>query len=123
MARDAWSRHSMRRPPGTLPRILRKRGVAAVAVCFMNAFMNGANERRMKAILEDELPGIPITASADVLPEIFEHERFSTTVVNAVLTPVVGAYTARLGERLAEGGYRRHWPRPAPGRTGSGRSA
>ncbi len=87
-------------------RILRKRGVAAVAVCFMNAFMNGANERRMKAILEEELPGIPITASADVLPEIFEHERFSTTVVNAVLAPVVGQYTARLGDRLAEGGYR-----------------
>src|SRR3984885_14852039 len=44
-------------------RILRKRGVAAVAVCFMNAFMNGANERRMKAILEAELPGVPVTAS------------------------------------------------------------
>ncbi len=87
-------------------RVLRKRNVAAVAVCFMNAFMNGANERRMKAILEEELPGIPITASSDVLPEIFEHERFCTTVVNAVLSPVVGNYTARLGERLAEGGYR-----------------
>ena len=86
-------------------RILRKRGVAAVAVCFMNAFMNGANERRMKAILEDELPGIPITASADVLPEIFEHERFSTTVVNAVLTPVVGSYT-RSGSATG-------WPRAA----------
>jgi N-methylhydantoinase A len=89
-----------------IARILRKRGVAAVAVCFMNAFMNCANERRMKAILEEELPGIPITASADVLPEIFEHERFSTTVVNAVLTPVVGEYTTRLSDRLAEGGYR-----------------
>jgi N-methylhydantoinase A len=87
-------------------RILRKRGVAAVAICFMNAFMNGTNERRMKAILENELPDVPITTSADVLPEIFEHERFSTTVVNAVLTPVVGAYTARLSDRLAEAGYR-----------------
>lgn len=87
-------------------RILRKRQVAAVAVCFMNAFMNGVNERRMKAILEAELPGIPITASSEVLPEIFEHERFSTTVVNAVLSPVVGEYTARLGEKLVEGGYR-----------------
>jgi N-methylhydantoinase A len=87
-------------------RILRKRGVAAVAICFMNAFMNGANERRMKAILEDALPGVPITASSDVLPEIFEHERFSTTVVNAVLSPVVGEYTGRLSDRLAEGGYR-----------------
>jgi N-methylhydantoinase A len=86
-------------------RILRKRQVAAVAICFMNAFMNGANERRMKAILEEELPGVPVTTSSEVLPEIFEHERFSTTVVNAVLSPVVGTYTARLGERLAEGGY------------------
>lgn len=87
-------------------RILRKRQVAAVAICFMNAFMNGANERRMKSVLEDELPGVPITTSSEVLPEIFEHERFSTTVVNAVLSPVVGDYTARLGDRLAEGGYK-----------------
>ncbi len=87
-------------------RILRKRGVAAVAVCFMNAFANGANERRMKAILEEMLPGVPITASSDVLPEIFEHERFSTTVVNAALAPVVGDYAARLADRLREGGYR-----------------
>ena len=64
----------------------------------MNSFMNGANERRMKAILEEELPGVPITASSEVLPEIFEHERFSTTVVNAVLTPVIGDYAARLGD-------------------------
>jgi len=87
-------------------RILRKRNVAAVAVCFMNAFMNGVHEQRMKAILEEALPGVPVTTSSEVLPEIFEHERFSTTVVNAALTPVVGDYTARLGERLAEGGYR-----------------
>lgn len=86
-------------------RILRKRGVAAVAVCFMNAFANGANERRMKEILEAELPGVPVAASSEVLPEIFEHERFSTTVVNAILAPVAGDYCARLGDRLAEGGY------------------
>ncbi len=87
-------------------RVLRKRQVAAVAVCFMNAFANGANERRMKAILEQELPGVPITASSEVLPEIFEHERFSTTVVNAALAPVVGDYAHRLADRLREGGYR-----------------
>jgi N-methylhydantoinase A len=87
-------------------RVLRKRQVSAVAICFMNSFVNGVNERRMKAILEQELPGIPITASSDVLPEIFEHERFSTTVVNAVLSPVVGDYSARLADRLAAEGYR-----------------
>lgn len=86
-------------------RILKKRGVAAVAVCFMNAFTNGANERLMKRILVEALPGVAVTTSSEVLPEIFEHERFSTTVVNAILAPVVGDYCTRLGERLAEGGY------------------
>ena len=85
-------------------RVLRKRNVAAVAVCFMNSFTNGANERRMKQILEEELPGVAITASSDVMPEIFEHERFSTTVVNAILAPVVGVYCERLAEKLREGG-------------------
>jgi N-methylhydantoinase A len=88
-------------------RTLRRREVAAVAVCFMNAYVNGANERRMKVILEEELPGVPVSISSGVLPEIFEHERFSTTVVNAALSPVVVDYTTRLGERLREGGYAR----------------
>ena len=70
-------------------RILKKRGVAAVAVCFMNAYANGANEQRMKAILAEALPGVPVSISSEILPEIFEHERFSTTVVNAALSPVV----------------------------------
>jgi N-methylhydantoinase A len=88
-------------------RVLRKRGVLAVAVCFMNAFTNGANERRMKQILEEELPGVAITTSSEVMPEIFEHERFSTTVVNAILAPVVGVYCERLAEKLKAGGYKR----------------
>ena len=84
---------------------LRKRGYAAVAVCFMNSFANPANEREMKRILEQELPGVAISNSADVLCEMFEHDRFSTAVVNAVLQPVVGAYALRLQERLRAGGY------------------
>jgi N-methylhydantoinase A len=87
-------------------RVLRKRGVAAVAVCFMNAFINGDNEKRMKDILVEELPGIPISTSSEVLPEIFEHERFSTTVVNAALSPVLVDYTTRLGDRLSNAGYK-----------------
>jgi N-methylhydantoinase A len=88
-------------------RILKRRGVAAIAVCFMNAFMNGANEKRMKEILQEAMPDIPVSTSSEVLPEIFEHERFSTTVANAVLSPVVVDYTRRLGERLAVDGYTR----------------
>ncbi len=87
-------------------RILKKRGVAAVAVCFMNAYANPANEQRMKAVLADALPGVPLSISSEILPEIFEHERFSTTVVNAALSPVVVDYTTRLGARLADAGYR-----------------
>ena len=87
-------------------RVLKKRGVAAVAVCFINSYTNPANERRMKAILEQAMPGVPVSTSSDVLPEIFEHERFSTTVVNAAVSPVVVDYVDRLGARLAEAGYR-----------------
>jgi N-methylhydantoinase A len=88
-------------------RILKRRGVAAIAVCFMNAYLNGENERAMRDILLAEMPDIPVSISSQVLPEIFEHERFSTTVVNAVVSPVVVSYTSRLGERLADEGYTR----------------
>ena len=88
-------------------RVLKRREVAAVAVCFMNAYMNGANERRMRQILEEEMPGVPVSTSSGVLPEIFEHERFSTTVVNAALSPVLVDYTTRLEARLRQEGYTR----------------
>ena len=76
-----------------------------MAIGFIKAFMNGANERLMKEILAEMLPGVTISASSDVLPEIFEHERFSTTVVNAALSPVMVDYATRLGDRLANAGY------------------
>jgi len=85
--------------------ILRKRGVQTVAVCFVNAYANPAHELRMRELLEEELPGVAVSTSAEVLPEIFEHERFSTTVANAVLSPLVSGYVGRLQERLAEHGY------------------
>jgi N-methylhydantoinase A len=88
-------------------RILKRRGVKAVSVCFMNAFVNGENERRMRAIIREEIPGLPVSISSEVMPEIFEHERFSTTVANAVLSPVVVDYTTRLGDSLRSKGYKR----------------
>jgi N-methylhydantoinase A len=86
--------------------ILKRRGVSAVAVCFVNAYANPRHELRMREILETELPGVTVSTSSEVLPEIFEHERFSTTVANAILAPLVGGYVRRLEERLREGGYR-----------------
>ena len=84
---------------------LRSREIRTVAVCFMNAHANAANEQRMVEILAEELPGTHIVCSSDVLHEIFEHERFSTTVVNAVLMPLVDGYIARLDSQLQAAGY------------------
>ncbi|MBB2965018.1 N-methylhydantoinase A [Methylobacterium sp. R2-1] len=89
-----------------LARIIKKRGVKTIAVCFANAFINPANEQRMRDILAAELPEAVISTSSDIMPEIFEHERFSTTVANAVLAPVVGNYASRLESRMKAGGYK-----------------
>ena len=85
--------------------VLRRRGTQTVAVCFVNAHANPAHEARMREILEAELPGVAVSTSAEVLPEIFEHERFSTTVANAVLSPLISGYVNRLQDRLGREGY------------------
>jgi N-methylhydantoinase A len=88
-----------------IARILKRRRMQSVAICFMNAYMSGANEQRMKEIIQEEMPGAYVCTSSELLPEIFEHERFSTCVTNAVLGPVVGDDLKDLGERLKEHGY------------------
>ncbi|GHG96378.1 hydantoinase/oxoprolinase family protein [Pseudodonghicola xiamenensis] len=87
--------------------VLKKRGVKSIAVCFMNSYVNAENEKRMRDILKEVMPEIPVSISAEIMPEIFEHERFSTAMANAVVSPVVVDYVSRLGEKLAEGGYER----------------
>src|SRR3984893_4762623 len=87
-------------------KVIGKRGVKTIAVCFVNSFANPVNEQRMRDILLRELPGTTISISSDIMPEIFEHERFSTTVANTVLAPVTGDYTRDLAKRLADGGYK-----------------
>ena len=86
-------------------RLLGRHGVKTVAVCFINSYANPAHEQRMRAILEEELPEVLVSTSSDVLPEIFEHERFSTTIANAVLQPLVGRYVRDLAGELERGGY------------------
>jgi len=83
---------------------LRARKVQTVAVCFINAYANPVNEDRMRTILEEELPGVSVSTSSEILPEIFEYERFSTTVANAVLSPLVSGYVDRLERSLKDGG-------------------
>ncbi|WP_324753221.1 hydantoinase/oxoprolinase family protein [Roseovarius sp. Pro17] len=87
--------------------ILKKRDVKAIAVCFINSYVNGQNERRMKEILQEAMPDVHISISSQIMPEIFEHERFSTTMVNAAVSPVVVDYVSRLSDKLSDGGYNR----------------
>lgn len=87
-------------------RNIRERGYESVAVTFINAYMNGANEARMKSIIEEEAPGVFVCTSHEILPEVFEHERFSTTIINACLAPVVSRYLASLTDQLREGDYK-----------------
>jgi N-methylhydantoinase A len=86
-------------------RILARREVETVAVCFVNAYANGEHEQRMAEILREALPDAAISTSSGVLPELFEHERFSTTVANAVLSPLVSGYVNQLDRRLKDDGY------------------
>jgi len=86
-------------------RLLGRHGVETVAVCFINSYANPENERRMREILEAELDGVLVSTSSEVLPEIFEHERFSTTIANAVLQPLVGNYVRNLEDELRSNGY------------------
>ncbi|MEW9921273.1 hydantoinase/oxoprolinase family protein [Marimonas sp. MJW-29] len=87
--------------------ILKKREVKAIAVCFINSYANAKNEIRMKEILQEVMPDVNISISSQIMPEIFEHERFSTTMVNAAVSPVVVDYVSRLNDKLSEGGYTR----------------
>jgi N-methylhydantoinase A len=79
---------------------LRLDGVEAVAVVLLHSYQNPAHERRVGEILRDHLPGIHVSLSADVLPEIREYERTSTTVINAYIGPLVKDYFASLQEQL-----------------------
>lgn len=89
-----------------LARIIKKRNINNVAICFVNSFVNPKNEQRMRDILLSELPDITISLSSEIMPEIFEHERFNTTVANTVLAPVAGQYGEELESRMQKGGYK-----------------
>jgi N-methylhydantoinase A len=79
--------------------------VQAVAVCFLHAWRSPAHERAAAEAARARLPDAFVTTSAEVLPQIKEFERFSTTVANAAVGPVIGAYLRRLQTRLETAGY------------------
>ncbi|WP_298196030.1 hydantoinase/oxoprolinase family protein [Novosphingobium sp.] len=83
---------------------LKGQGVEAVTVSLINAYANGAHEKRVGELAAEILPGVPVSLSHEVLPEMQEYERTLTTVANAAVRPVVGKYVSNLRSRLAEAG-------------------
>ena len=85
---------------------LREEKVTSVAVCYLHAYKEPKHEQETKQILEAKLPGVSVSISSEVFPEIKEYERVSTTIVNAYVRPIVENYLNRLEERLKNVGYK-----------------
>src|SRR4029077_18977579 len=83
-------------------RQLRRKGVEAIAICFLFSFVNSAHEERAAAIVAEEAPECRVSVSSPVLPVIREYPRLSTTVIDAYVGPKIEAYLMRLAERLRE---------------------
>jgi len=81
-------------------------GVESVAVCLLNSFENPVHELALKRLLAEEFPRASVSISYEVLPQIREYERTSTTVTNAYVKPLTETYLRRLEERLKSIGFR-----------------
>ena len=85
---------------------LRREGIESVAVAFMHSYVNGGHEARVRDILAEECPGLWITLSCEVAPEMREYERTSTAVASAYVQPLIAGYLGRLEEAFAAEGSR-----------------
>ena len=85
--------------------VLSRERVEAVAVCYLHAWRDPSHERTTREAVERGMPGVYVSLSSEVLPQIKEFERVSTTVVNAYVGPALSSYLERLERRLAEAGY------------------
>lgn len=85
-------------------RELREEGVEAVAVGFLNSYLNPGHELRAREVLAEELPDVFITASSELFPQFREFERFTTAAINAFVGPKVARYLQNLESALRENG-------------------
>ena len=87
-------------------RRMRKQGVESLAVVLLFSFVNPTHERRVRELAAEELPGVMVSLSHEVMPTAPEFERTSTTLVNAYVGPKIERYLSRLDARLREAGFR-----------------
>jgi N-methylhydantoinase A len=95
--------------PGEVQRVvadLVAAGAESLAVCLINSYANPQHERRIGALLRQAFPDLAVSLSAEILPEVQEYERTSTTVVNAYVMPLVRRYLAAMSGGLEALGIR-----------------
>jgi N-methylhydantoinase A len=85
--------------------VFKKEKVETIAVSFLFSFFNPSHEQRVRQIIEQELPGVYVCLSSEVLPQVRVYERNSTTVLNACVGPLLTTYIKSLVERLKQGGF------------------
>ena len=85
---------------------LKEAGVEAIAVCFLHSYANPEHEEEVARLINEALGDIPISLSSRVVPEYREFERYSTTVLNAYIQPLLRNYLTGLDETLVKSGYR-----------------
>jgi len=88
-----------------LAKILKAKKVEAVAIGYLHSYANPAHEKRTAEILANKLPGVRLSVSSEICPEVREYERFSTTVANAYVQPLMGQYLENLKTRVKETGF------------------
>jgi N-methylhydantoinase A len=85
-------------------RTLKSGGIQALAISLINSYVSGAHERRIAEIAREELPGVPVSVSSSVLPELREYERTITTVANGYVQPQVARYMDGLASKITDVG-------------------
>jgi N-methylhydantoinase A len=85
-------------------RALKAQNIESIAVCLLFSFLHPEHEASVRDIVLEEIPGCSVSLSCEVLPQIREYYRLSTTVINAYLQPILARYIAQLDRRLAAAG-------------------
>ncbi len=100
-------------------KLLKRLGIDALTISLFNSYTNDSHERAAGKIAEEELPGVPVSLSCDVIPEMQEYERAITTVCNSYVRPIVANYVRNLNDELTRraGGVKLHLLRSDGGLT------
>ena len=85
--------------------VLKKCHVEGIAICLLNAYVNGDHERKLRSLVRKIMGDIPISISSEVSPLGKEYARSSTTVIDVIMKMVYGDYVNRLSMRLKELGF------------------